>query len=452
MPAFILAIFLSAFLLFQVQPIIARYILPWYGGSPAVWTTCMLCFQVGLLGGYAYAHALVTFLRKRRTLQVGIHVVLVGLSMLMLPITPDADLKPVGDESPMLGIIWLLASTVGLPYIVVSASGPLLQHWFSEASGGKSPYRLYAVSNLGSLLGLLSYPFLFEPAFALSLQTWIWTGGYAVYGFLAVLCACLFVNLSRERDKATDPVAAVATASPVKTTILDRVLWVALPAVGSALLLATTSQMTQDVAVVPFLWVLPLGLYLITFIISFDHARWYNRAVWIPGTMIFVGALLYLLNQDYGEVEMLLALQIGIYVMAMFCSVMVCHGEVVRLKPDPTKLTGFYLAISLGGAVGGGFVSLAAPRLFDGYWELHLGLLALAFLGVICAARTLPRTLARLLLGSWRVRLQTWNRTGCGLRTPHELLTGFGFVSSMSFPDVSTKPATPVNWALRPVR
>ena len=231
MPAFILAIFLSAFLLFQVQPIIARYILPWYGGSPAVWTACMLCFQVGLLGGYAYAHGLVTFLRNNRPAQICVHFALLVLSMVMLPITPDESLKPTGEENPVLGIVWLLARTVGLPYLVVSASGPLLQHWFAEASGGKSPYRLYAVSNFGSLLGLLSYPFIFEPAFGLTQQT------------LALVWRICWLRDSRRRlcvdllEKGAavanrDPAAAGDVAPIKESTFLDRVLWIALPAAG----------------------------------------------------------------------------------------------------------------------------------------------------------------------------------------------------------------------------
>jgi len=181
MPAFLTAIFLSAFLLFQVQPIVARYILPWFGGSPAVWTTCMLCFQVGLLAGYTYAHVLVSWLRNQPKLQVSIHLGLLVLSFLLLPITPDESLKPTGDGSPVLGIIRLLATSVGLPYLVISASGPLLQHWFATLRTGISPYRLYAVSNFGSLLGLITYPFLIEPRLRLGEQTWAWTGGYVIY-------------------------------------------------------------------------------------------------------------------------------------------------------------------------------------------------------------------------------------------------------------------------------
>jgi hypothetical protein len=390
MAPFILAIFLSAFLLFQVQPIIARYILPWYGGSPAVWTTCMLFFQIGLLLGYTYAHVLVSRFRDRPRWQAGIHLTVLVLSLLILPITPSETLKPSGPEdSPILGIVRLLFLTVGLPYVVISASGPLLQHWFGSVAQGRSPYRLYAISNFGSLLGLLSYPVLFEPALRLGQQTGFWSGAYLVYAVLAALCAWLFI-----RSRPSTPSSSggpIAPATPVPSPKTDRILWVALAACGSLLLLATTNQMCQDVAVVPFLWVLPLSLYLVTFIIAFDHARWYFRPFCIPLAIVSIAALVHLLNQDFAQSEMHVLAQISIYSLAMFSACMVCHGEMVRLKPHPRYLTSFYLAVSLGGALGGVFVALLAPRIFSGYWELHAGLIAFALLAGLCLFRDLRR-------------------------------------------------------------
>lgn len=386
MPAFILAIFLSAFLLFQVQPIIARYILPWYGGSPAVWTTCMLFFQFGLLIGYTYAHLLVSKFRNRPKLQVGIHLAILAVSLILLPITPSDGLKPTGvEDSPVKGILHLLLLTVGLPYVVISASGPLLQHWFGTVARDKSPYRLYAVSNFGSLLGLLSYPLFFEPQFRLSQQTGLWSGGYALYALLAGLCAWLYLRSRPSTASSRQPAKPSDRTTPGSN--LDRFLWVTLAACGSLLLLATTNQMCQDVAVVPFLWVLPLSLYLITFIIAFDHARWYFRPFWIPLAILSTAALIYLLKQDFADEEMHLAAQIGIYSLAMFSACMVCHGEMVRLKPHPHFLTSFYLAVSLGGALGGSFVSLVAPRIFTSYWELHTGLIIFALLAGFCLLR-----------------------------------------------------------------
>ncbi|MGY8641054.1 MAG: fused MFS/spermidine synthase [Verrucomicrobiales bacterium] len=373
MPAFIFAIFLSAFLLFQVQPIIARYILPWYGGSPAVWTTCMLCFQVGLLAGYGYAHLLVSKFRDKPKTQVIIHLSLLAISFLLLPITPSEALKPTGSGNPIGGIVLLVATTVGLPYLAISASGPLLQSWFGLASGGKSPYRLYAISNLGSLLGLISYPFLFEPLLGLFQQTTAWSIGYGFYGLLAALCGWILWKkvpaLEVKAAEKSDP-------PPLKRPLFsDRFLWVAFAACGSVALLAITNQMCQDVAVIPFLWVLPLSLYLTTFIIAFDASRWYWRPFWIPAMIIAVGGLVWLINQDYADGEVHLIFQIGIYCAALFTCCMVCHGEMVRLKPDPHYLTAFYLAVALGGAIGGLFVSFVAPAIFNAYHELHFILL-----------------------------------------------------------------------------
>lgn len=387
MPLFAAAIFLSAFLLFQAQPVIARYILPWYGGSPAVWTTCLLFFQVGLLGGYAYAHALADFLRDRRGWQIGIHLALLVLALALLPITPDDSMRPDGTGgSPVLGIVALLARTIGFPYLLLSASGPLLQHWFGDAWPGRSPYRLYAVSNAGSLLGLLTYPFLFEPFLAVTRQTQTWSWSFLAYAGLATACAIVFFR------RATPEAHANAPADSPRPPLLDRILWIGFAACGSMLLLSLTNQMCQDVAVVPFLWVLPLSLYLLTFVISFDHERWYFRPVWIPLMFVAVGAVVFLINQQFADSEMHLAWQLTIYLGAIFCGCLVCHGEIVRIRPAPRHLTGFYLAISFGGALGGLFVSLLAPLVFDGYWELHLSLFLLVAMTAFEVFRRLRRS------------------------------------------------------------
>jgi hypothetical protein len=378
MPIFVAVIFLSAFLLFQVQPVIARYILPWYGGSPAVWTACLLFFQCGLLGGYAYAHGLVTLLREKRKLQLGIHFGLLGLSLLVLPVTPDDALRPDSvSDNPVGGILKLLSLTVGLPYLLLSASGPLLQHWFAESYPGKSPYRLYAISNVGSMLGLLTYPFVFEPLMGVTNQTMLWSVAFTVYGIGAVACGITFLKKAKATTSSEIP-ADQGEEHPFR--ILDCILWIAFAACGSMLLLSLTNQMCQDVAVVPFLWVLPLALYLLTFVITFDHSRWYKRWAAIPLTIAAVGAVVYLIKQQFAWEEMHIGWQITIYMGAIFFGCLVCHGEVVRIKPPVRNLTAFYLAISLGGALGGIFVSLISPLIFDGYWELHLSLVFLAFL------------------------------------------------------------------------
>lgn len=385
MPLFLASIFLSAFLLFQVQPVVARYILPWYGGSPGVWTTCLLFFQSGLLAGYAYAHGLVTFLRERRTLQAGIHLALLLCACLLLPITPSAEWKPDGAEaSPVPGIVRLLALTVGAPYLLLSASGPLLQHWFAETHPGRSPYRLYAVSNLGSLLGLLTYPFLFEPLLAVGAQTSLWSWSFIAYAVLAAAAGLVFVRRARAGIDATVP-----SEKARRPPLADVLLWTAFSACGSMLLLSLTSQMCQDVAVVPFLWVAPLSLYLLTFIIAFDHERWYFRPVAIPLAASALGLTVWLLNRQYAPFEWPLSRQIAVYCGAVFFGCLVCHGEIVRMKPRIRHLTGFYLAIALGGALGGLFVNLAAPRMFSGYWELHLAFVLLAVLASVQLCRSL---------------------------------------------------------------
>lgn len=357
---------------------IARHILPWYGGSPAVWTTCMLFFQVSLLAGYLYAHLLAKWLAPRR--QVIVHLILLGLSLLVLPITPDEAWKTGGGESPTAGILMLLGVTVGFPYLMVSASAPLLQHWFNTAAPGGTPYRLYALSNLGSLLGLLSYPFLVEPALPLRWQSYMWSAGYLIY---AGVCAWSARPLLRLREM-PQPVASAegddAVAGPA-----TRILWLALAACGSTLLLAVTNQVCQDIAVVPFLWVVPLSLYLLSFILCFDSPRWYRRAFWVPTMALTVGALVAVLSGDYLDHAWPLVWQLVIYFSAMFACCMVCHGELVRLTPPARDLTGFYLMVALGGALGGVFVTLVAPFLFNGYWELHAALAATALLLGVCA-------------------------------------------------------------------
>jgi hypothetical protein len=374
---FALAIFLSALLLFQVQPIIARFILPWYGGSPAVWTTCMLFFQTALLAGYAYAHAMAT--RLRLPAQCVVHGALLLTSLAVLPITPHDAWKPEGASEPTVGILLLLAATVGLPYLVVATSAPLLQSWFHQALPGRSPYRLYALSNLGSLLGLVSYPFVVEPVLGLRQQTEVWSAGYTVYLLVCAWCAAL---LLRQRGSTPRDAAACEPAAP-SSPPLDRILWVALPGAASTLLLAMTSHLCQDVAVVPFLWVLPLALYLLSFVIAFDSPRWYRRAVWLPFLAVTVGAVAWLLRQETADKEVALAAQVALYAGALFASSLAAHGELARLKPPPGRLTSFYLLVALGGALGGVFVSLVAPRLFAGNWELHGSLVAVpALVGV----------------------------------------------------------------------
>ena len=372
--AFSLTIFWGAFLLFLVQPLIARFILPWFGGGPAVWTTCMLFFQLLLLGGYAYAHFSISRLTPRR--QVITHLVLLALAVALLPITPGDDWKP-NDGSHAAGhILLLLLGCLGLPYLVLSATGPLLQAWFSKANPGVSPYRLYALSNVGSLLALLIYPFYLEPQLSRQAQADGWSWGLAIYAGLTAWC-----GLKVWKSAAADGTDAKQEDAEAPASAWRKLLWFALPACGVMLLLAITNKLCQDIAVVPFLWVLPLSLYLLSFIISFDSPRWYHRAFWLPLFAVLLGMVLWNLYQaeSHPDITPLATLYLG----TMFVACMVCHGEVYRLRPGASRLTGFYLSLSAGGAAGGLFVALVAPFVFPDYFELHLALFLTAALVLV---------------------------------------------------------------------
>ena len=412
-----LTIFLSAFLLFQVQPLISKFILPWFGGTPAVWTTAMLFFQVLLLGGYTYAHLVATKLTPRRQAIVHlsvlgatviVHLAMLAAAVLVVPIIPGEHWKPSSEGSPTWQILLLLAVCVGLPYFVLATTSPLMQAWFSRTAPGRSPYRLYSLSNVGSLLALLSFPFVFEPWLPLRAQGWLWSAAFALVAALAGYCALRMWNLAPLAGAA--PAAAAVgpgDAAPAEPEAPPgwgrRLMWLVLPACGSVMFLAVTNQMCLDVAVVPFFWVLPLCLYLLSFIICFDNARWYSRPVfwaWLAGGVL---VLLWLMRRGVeAEVnirELLTSLGLGDllekggepaviwtqiigYSAALFGCCMVCHGELVRLKPSPKHLTSFYLMVSAGGALGGVFVSLVATRLFKTYLEFHIGLWATCALAI----------------------------------------------------------------------
>ena len=361
-------IFLSAFLLFQIQPLIARYLLPWFGGTAAVWTTCMLFYQIVLLAGYAYAHLIRTRLSSRG--QVIAHLVLLAAAVVLLPIAPSAGWKPQEAGDPTWRILGTLAATVGIPYFALSATSPLLMAWFSATRPGASPYRLYAISNAGALLALASYPFVVEPLLRLRMQADVWSALFISFAFLCGACAIFFWRAKRPPETLPETAGAAASAPP-RPSLFVRGLWLALPACGSALLLAVTNEMCSDVGVVPDLWILPLALYLVSFILCFESDRLYQRAIFWPLLVVAGGVALALL---YGGVNVPIVLQIAGYSFVLFACCMVCHGELARLKPDPRLLTSYYLSISAGGAVGGVLVGLVAPVVFSGYFELHVAL------------------------------------------------------------------------------
>jgi hypothetical protein len=385
MPAYAITIFLSAFLLFQVQLLLGKYLLPWFGGAAAVWATCMLFFQVLLLAGYAYAHWLTSHFALRWQRRLHLLVLLASLGALIVlaaswgaPLLPDAGWKPPDSAAPMRRLLQLLAVAVGLPFFVLATTGALLQAWFSAAHPGASPYRLYALSNLGSLLGLLSYPFAVELFVPLDLQAWVWTSGYVLFALGIAWCAWQLRTPAAPAPAAATS-SAPLTARAAAPTRGGQLLWFGLAACASALLLAVTNQLTQEVAAVPFLWMLPLALYLLSFILCFDSDRRYRPGLYRVALLVALALASVLL--DHGAEAPLLA-QIAVWSFVLFVCCMVCHGELARLKPAPRHLTTFYLMIALGGASGGVFVALIAPYSFGGFWELPIALTlcgALAF-------------------------------------------------------------------------
>jgi len=360
-------IFLSSFLLFLVQPLIAKLILPWFGGSAAVWTTCMLFFQVLLLAGYAYAHGV-----ARRRYQAVVHTVLLIAAVATLPIMPAASWQPAGGAEPITRILLLLGATVGLPYFLLASTSPLLQAWFSRARPGANPYRLFALSNLASLLALLGYPLIVEPYLAAREQVSVWSWLFAAF---ALICAAVAWRTP------TAPAAAVAQEAAAPLAKRDFAWWLALSATGSVLLLAVTNHLTQNVASVPLLWLVPLTLYLATFIIAFEGGGWYQpRFLW-PVLLLALIAMAWLLVDT--EYHYRLALQLGVFLAGLFIGCLFCHGELYRTRPAPRHLTAFYLTVSAGGALGGLFVAVVAPLIFTGYFELGAGLAALAVLAAL---------------------------------------------------------------------
>ena len=387
------AIFIGVFLLFFVQLLLGKLILPMFGGAPAVWTSCLLVFQVLLLVGYALAHGMASRVAIKSQGKIILSLLGFSLALLVLlsrvwstPITPGLEWRSGFLLNPSLAIIRFLGAAIGFPFLLLSTTSPLLQHWWNRIFAGASPYRLYALSNAGSLIGLLSYPFLIEPALRLSVQAWVWTSGYLVYAICFGLCAWWAAKTKeasayemgpsdRQRNE-KEEVAPPGWQRPV--------LWMALAACASIQLLATTNFICQEVAVIPFFWVLPLSIYLVSFILTFESSRWYSRKVFHP---LFAGVAGWLIALGLLGTSHSYLSQLSAACLLLFVGCMICHGEAARERPSPARLTCFYLYISLGGALGGIFVSLIAPRIFPGYWEFPLGILACAVLLLVTTAR-----------------------------------------------------------------
>jgi hypothetical protein len=383
-PAFVKAlfagtIFTSAFLLFLVQPLIAKQILPWFGGSAAVWSICMVFFQVVLLAGYAYSDWITRHLGVRG--QSRLHIGLLLASLAFLPIVTSARWKPTGAEDPTLWILGLLLGTIGLPYFLLSTTGPLVQTWVARTPWGAQVYRYFSLSNLASLVSLLSYPVLIEPRSTLLQQAWGWS---IAYGVFVLLCGGTTWYVARHW--AASAPAAVADAVPAGThaatrpRLGDYLMWLALPALGSWLLLAITNHITQNVAAIPFLWVLPLSVYLLSFVLSFESDRWYRRPVFLPLGAAMLVLCAYGLQDDLGND---LRTALPIYGVGLFALCMCLHGEMAGMRPASRYLTRFYLMLSLGGAIGGVSVGLIAPHLLPAYYELGIGLVLCALVAAL---------------------------------------------------------------------
>jgi hypothetical protein len=373
-------IFLSAFLLFLVQPVMAKQILPWFGGSAAVWTTCLVFFQTALLAGYAYSDLVVQRLAPRALMRL--HTALLLVSLAVLPIVPGIHWKPAGTENPSWLILGMLAATIGLPYFLLSTTSPLVQAWFARARPGTSPYRLFALSNLASMLALVGYPFLLEPWAPTRWQALGWSAGYALFVGL-----CAAVGWSSLRHQTAPRVLSPATERAPTTgddlgeeppSAPRQALWCTLAATGSLLLLAVSNHITQNIAAVPLLWIAPLAIYLLTFILCFDGKGWYRRDTVLP--MVAAGLPVMAWTLADPKLTHELGIQIGVFCGGLFLACMFCHGELVRLKPAPRFLTRFYLMVSLGGAIGSVLVGILAPLLLPADFELAGGLVLAALL------------------------------------------------------------------------
>lgn len=386
----------------------ARAILPWFGGGAAVWTACLVFFQAGLLLGYLYAHALTRFLRPRA--QALVHVALLAAALATLPAHPSAGWKPAAGDDPALRILALLAATFGLPYALLCSTSPLVQAWAARANPAGVPWRLFALSNASSLAALLTYPFLIEPFLGVSSQIRAWSVAFAA--FAVVSAAVAWRSKNHE--------ALPAEASGPAPGFVDRAMWVLLSACAVVVLMSASAHVTQNIAAMPFLWTLPLSLYLVTLILCFEGSGWYRRRVFLPLQVVALFVLMAFLSP--GSESASLWIVLPVFATGMFVCCMSCHGELARARPAPGRLTSFYLRVALGGALGGAFAGLAAPRLFPGLWELPLSLVASAALALSAVRRRPPERLPKrsfwlgwsgaatlVVLAAAGFTLQAWN-------------------------------------------
>lgn len=374
---FLPTVFLGALLLFAIEPMIAKMIVPWFGGAAEVWIACLLFFQAALLAGYLYAHLLGRWVAPGW--QRVIHLGLLALSLAALPVAPSAAWKPVGDEAPLWLILGLLTATIGTPYLLLAATSPLMQRWWAQQHGAAtSPYRLFALSNTGSLLALLAYPVVIEPFLTTSMQTRLWSILYL--SFVAICGATAWLT----RDF-RDALARSTAGATLMVLGRDRPLWFALSTCGSALLMGITTHLSQNVAAIPLLWVLPLTLYLLSFILCFDSDRWYRRGLFYILFAELVPAMVYAAGGHHANSGLYILLPL--FLVGLFVVCMVCHGELAAMRPSSDGLTGYYMTIAAGGAVGGIFVGAVAPAIFPALYELPLTLCVTALLALAIACR-----------------------------------------------------------------
>jgi spermidine synthase len=394
-----ITVFVSATLLLIVQPMFARMVLPMLGGSPAVWNTALVFYQATLLAGYAYAHASTRWLGVRR--QAVLHLILLLLPLLVLPIGIPTDWTPPAEANPIPWLLRLLTVSVGLPFLLVSTSSPMLQRWFSATRHALAgdPYVLYAASNIGSLLAILLYPTVVEPHLTLQAQSWSWAASYGLLIAFTTGCA-MFLWKSRAPDANADskpaPELSSTESETTPLTFKRRGRWLLLSFAPSSLMLSVTTYISSDLAAVPLLWVIPLAIYLLSFILVFARKRFVPDAVWIRSLPIGMVALVMVLAiRATQPIAVLLLLHLAVF----FIVAMVCHGAIAKDRPSASHLTEFYLWMSFGGVLGGAFNALIAPLLFTSVSEYPVTLILACFLGVRAAVNAMrPRLVLDLAL------------------------------------------------------
>jgi hypothetical protein len=367
---YFISVFISALLVFQIQPIISKIILPWFGGGASVWTTCMLFFQFFLLVGYLYAFLLSKIVKVK--FQVVVHLTCLLLCLFLLP-DNISDLQSISiNGAPTWAVLKVLFLGLGVPYLILSANTPLLQHWFTNHANGDQPYRLYAVSNVGSFLALISYPLAIEPFMPLDWQLKLWSSIYLLFVFMIGWICFVVVKQNKQerlelRKQGINP----------KVSVYRFFLWFTLSALGVVLLVSTTNALTQNVPPVPFLWLAPLAIYLLTYVVAFSHFALYIRHFWLPLFMLlsFVALLIYFIGGQFDFITQLL-----IYLLILLCGCMICHGELNSLKPQQGNTTLFYLVLSAGGVFGSFLVAFVAKNIFDDFLEFPLAIFSVLVL------------------------------------------------------------------------